>query len=228
MGQSLGGIVGASMAAYAPSGIQTFVFNATGGGLIDIIENSVPELSVPLWVGLAASGGCTFVDPENPALGCEDTPDFRRFKQIATWVMEPGDPLANAIGVVGEAYPGRPAVGLRGGEIADPFPILMQVAWPDLVISSTTGVALATGYGIENTANLDVYDFTYLGETATTGEGCHGWFLAPICGACVADAMCKTFSAQIQAAQFMATQGAAVIGHEDIPVPNLNCDNPCP
>ena len=228
MGQSLGGIVGASMAAYAPSSIETFVFNAAGGGLLDIIEHSVPELSAPLWAGLAASGGCTLVDAANPALGCQDTAAFRQFKQIATWVMEPGDPLANSIGVVTEAYPGRPAVGLRAGAVADPFPILMQVAWPDLVVSSTTAVELATAYGIEDKANLDIYDFSYLGDAATTGKGCHGWFLAPICGACTVDAMCKTFAAQIQAAQFMGSQGAAVVSHEDIPVLNLDCNNPCP
>jgi hypothetical protein len=211
IGQSLGSITGANLAAYvSPTEVQHMAFNVGGGGLVNnILTRTVPEIAAPLFAGLAQTGSCTLKDPMNPTLGCLDTPGFRQFLIIGQWVLDPGDPLANSIGVKND-LPGRMPLGSDR--------ILFQMSKPDLVVSNQSTDALTRAlYPMPNGSNgagdnLQIYDFTKT-TASTRGTGCHGFLLGPLCGQCdhpdlssnLFDALCHSLGAQQQAAKFVAT-----------------------
>jgi hypothetical protein len=226
VGQSLGGITGGNLAAYATSqDLKAVVLNVPGGGLVqNILVNTVPEISAPLFAGLNQAGVCQFNDPADPGKGCVDSAGYRQFKVLAQWVLDPGDPLANTIGVKDD-LPGRMPIGVAK--------VLMQMSKPDPVVPNVSAYALATGYGfkIDGTdPHFEIYDFTNA-PAAHVGSGCHAFLLAPICGQCLFDNLCQSLGAQLQAAEFIDTEGAT-IGPEVRTIPALgaavDCMHPCP
>src|SRR5262249_26990621 len=132
--------------------------------------------------------------------GCQDLPNFRRFRIIAQWILDPGDPLATSIGVTRTLFPGRVPLGSEN--------IMLQMSEPDPVVSNQATHALATAlYGTSSQhwpQNYQRSDFTRLPQ-ATVGSGCHGFLLGPLCGQCLYDNICNTLSAQVQAAGFIRT-----------------------
>lgn len=200
IGQSLGSITGGNLAAYLrPDEIEGVVLNVGGGGLVDnILLQTVPAITAPLYFQLAVAGVCTLVDQMNPGAGCQDTPGFRRFRIVAQWVLDPGDPLATSIGVTRTLAPNREPLGSEN--------ILLQMSMPDPVVSNNASRALATSYyGTEMSdwgPNFQTYDFENLPQ-ATEGSGCHSFLLAPVCGQCLFDNICNTLGSQIQAAAFV-------------------------
>lgn len=200
IGQSLGSITGGNLAAYLrPDEIEGVVLNVGGGGLVNnVLLQTVPAITAPLYFSLAAAGVCTLNDPANPGAGCQDTPNFRRFRIVAQWVLDPGDPLATSIGVTRELSPMRTPLGANN--------VLLQMSMPDPVVSNDASHALATAYYGTSMAdwgpNFQPYDFTVLPQ-ATQGSGCHSFLLAPVCGQCLFDNICNTLGSQIQAAAFV-------------------------
>jgi pimeloyl-ACP methyl ester carboxylesterase len=214
VGQSLGGITGGNLAAYAPE-LEAVVLNVPGGGLFDILENTVPQISGPVFGALAAAGSCTLVDPSNPGLGCEDTEAYRTFAGIARWVLDAGDPFATSIGV--DAPHG--GIAPLGSD-----KILIQMATPDRVVANFTTQLLGAAYGLnpaDNSTNsrFQTWDF------GTAPADCHGFLLAPV--ACGNDAVpalpglgaiCATYAAQAQAATWVSS-GATTIAPRTIALP---------
>lgn len=100
VGQSLGGIVG-SIAVAADPRLDTAVLNATGAGLVDILERTdTLELRCPLVNSLIEAGilvGAPW-DPATPAVGLCTTdawraqPGYQQFAAIARWVLDPAEP----------------------------------------------------------------------------------------------------------------------------------------
>lgn len=226
IGQSLGGITGGNLAAYVtPMEMKAMVLNVPGGGLAqNILPNSVEDIVAPLLAGLAMTGNCELNDPTMPGKGCKDTAAYRRFVTIAEWVLDPGDPLANSIGVR-YALMGRPPPLTKEK-------ILIQMSKPDPVVANVSTYALAQAYGIKTDGSdnhFQPYDFTGL-PAATQGSGCHAWLLAPRCGRCLIDVLCQTLGAQIQAAQFVNSSAATVTPKTPAMVlPGTPaCSNPCP
>jgi hypothetical protein len=208
IGQSLGGITGGNLAAYVtPADMKRMVLNVAGGGLVNnILPNTVPEISSQLFAGLALTGNCMLRDSSHPEQGCLDTPAFRQFLIIGQWILDPGDPLANTIGVKDD-IPGRMPI--------TPDRVLIQMSKPDLVVANVSTEALARGlYGSMPGPgdNLQIYDFTHT-MASTRGTGCHGFLLGPLCGRCdhavatdgLVDNLCNSIGAQQQAANFIAT-----------------------
>ncbi|MCK6550539.1 hypothetical protein L6R52_32175 [Myxococcota bacterium] len=221
VGQSLGGITGGNLAAYvSPTEMQGMVLNVGGGGLVyNVLLKTVPQISAPLFAGLAARGICELNEPGNPASGCKETPGFARFKIIAQWILDPGDPLGTSIGVTRELSDGRTPIG--------PDKVLIQMSLPDPVVPNDASYALGRSYGFAldgSDDNFQIFDFS--GVTAPTSSGCHSFLLAPICGECLVDTICNSFGAQQQAARFIASSGATV-GSQVPTIPGLPCDNPC-
>ena len=215
VGQSLGGVAGGNFAAYATD-LLGVVLNVPGGSLSTIITNTVPEISAGLYEALAAVGICTFNVPGEAASGCQDTPAFRQFVISAQWALDPGDPLANA-----------PQVGSGLGVDR----VLMQMSRPDPVITNVAARFLADAYGLDvndPAGPYQLYDFSALPQSQV-GSGCHSFLLAPICGECVAEALCETIGAQTQAAVFLETEGQTITGQRPSAIPGFvpSCDNPC-
>lgn len=200
VGQSLGAITGGNLAAYAGA-LDAAVLNVGGGDWITILENTVPQISAPLFVGLANAGVCELVNPQNPGEGCQDTPAYNEFLATARWILEPADPLPLA-----QAVP--EALGLEN--------ILIQMSVPDPVVNNAATGLLAASYGL---ATLDlqtgtatptsdrfqIFDFSALPQAAQ-GSGCHGFILAPTCGVDLVDSICNSIGAQAQAGAFLADQ----------------------
>lgn len=224
VGQSLGGIAGGNLAAYvSPAELDAAVLNVAGGNIIDVLQNTVPTISAPLWLGLAQAGVCMLEDPLNPALGCQDTPLFRTFLLLAQWVTEPGDPNGNSVGVI-QQLPMRP-------EPLGTNRLLLQMSRPDPVVHNPSTLRLANAYGFDlagGDRRFQTYDFTGR-PGAETGGGCHGFLLQPSCGRCPQEALCATFGAQQQAAAFVNSAGMTVA--DQLPMSLLggmiNCQNPC-
>lgn len=223
IGTSLGGIAAANLAAYVtPDEVRAFALNGAGGGLIEILRNTIPLVSAGLYRGLAAAGVCELVEPDNPAAGCENTALFETFLILAQWVTEPGDPLATSVGVVRSLPMRPPPFGADG--------ILMQVSRPDPVIPNPASARLGTAYGfdLENSDNYRVYDFRTFPE-AMVGTGCHLFLFSPSCGACFQDNLCYTFGAQRQAALWIDSGGAPAASPrpETLLGGMINCSAPC-
>jgi len=198
-GQSLGGITGGNLAAYAPE-LKAAVLNVPGGGLVNILLSTVPQISAPLFAALSAAGVCA-----RTPTGCEDNAAFRQFGIIAQTALDPGDPLANSIAVLGPHH-GVPPI--------TPAKVLIQMAVPDLVVTNPTTIALGKAYGFDPTDNSATSHFqTY---NFASGGNCHGFILFP--GTCTSTELgngpfsgfCATFGAQQQAARFIATGGTMV------------------
>ena len=219
VGQSLGGITGGNFAAYlTPDEVEAVVLNVAGGGLTDILTNTVPSISASLYFALAAAGICELVDPLDPSAGCRDTPLFRTFLLVAQWVQEPADPLATSVGVARQLPMRPPNLGSDN--------VLLQISRPDPVVPNFTSEQLGAAYGFDvagEDERYQVYDFS-----AFEGDNCHGFLLAPACGACFEEQLCRTFGAQVQAATFLGT-GGAMAGPQ---VPDslagvIDCNDPC-
>lgn len=227
VGQSLGGITGGNFAAFAPE-LSAIVLNVPGGGLVDILLGTVPQINAPLYAALSSTGNCKLVNPANPASGCQDEPVFRTFKTIAQWVLDPGDPASNSIGV-DETHGGiSPLTSDK---------VLIQMATPDPVVPNSTTRALGRAYGFNPDSNamdshFQTWDFSAYGDT-----NCHAWLFAPICGdgafpggVPVLGSICATFGAQEQAATFLATGGMTVTARKSsiqLPLPPP-LPNACP
>lgn len=223
IGQSLGGVTAANLAAYVTeSELEGIVVNVSGGGLVNnILLSTIPQISTPLFLGLAQAGACELRNPQDPTQGCKDTPAFRQFQIIGQWVLDPGDPLANAVGASTQ-LPMRPQPFGAGK-------VLLQVAQPDPVFSNASSRALASAFGFRTDGTDDhyqIYDFATL-PSATQGSGCHPFLLAPVCGRCLIDTICQTVGAQTQAAGFIDS-GATTIESKVSNAFGFNCDNPCP
>ncbi|MCC7386801.1 MAG: hypothetical protein IT384_33505 [Deltaproteobacteria bacterium] len=200
-GQSLGGITGGNFLAYAPE-VEAGVLNVAGGGLVNVLLNTVPQISGPLYAALAQAGVCTPKVPGNPGAGCKDTPGFRQFLVTAQWALDPGDPLANSIAVL-RSHNTIPPLGASK--------VLVQMAVPDLVIPNSATRALGRSYGFNPDDNGTSSHFqTYEFPAPRPDTNCHGFILAPSCGASTVDAICATFGAQQQAARFIASGGTMV------------------
>lgn len=223
LGQSMGGVAAGNLAAYVgPDDIEAFVLNAAGGNLLEILVNTVPSIGSALFAGLAQAGVCELVDPLDPSAGCRDTPLWRTFQLVAQWVLEPGDPRANATAVLASLPMRGPSYG------ADR--ILMQISQPDPVLTNTASQQLAAALGFDLVGGDDryqVYDFSNLPASSET-FGCHGFLVDPRCGECFEAALCNTFGAQSQAATFIATRGATIQGQTAVAIPGIDCANPCP
>ncbi len=226
IGQSLGGIAGGNFAAYVrPDEVQAVVLNVGGGSLTNVVLNTVPQISAPLYAALAQAGVCEFNVEGNPASGCQPTQDFRQFLLIAQWVLDPGDPLGTSIGTLYDRSLVTP-----GGTVTipplGPENILMQMSRPDPVVPNSSSLLLGLAYDFDldlttdpftsNDTHFAIYDFTGLPQ-ATMGSGCHGFLLAPTCGAFnedgtpnLPDILCNTAGAQIQAAGFLESSGTVV------------------
>lgn len=214
IGQSLGGITGGNFIAYAPE-LSAAVLNVPGGGLVNILLGTVPQISAPLFAGLAAAGVCELNVPGNPAGGCRNTPGFRQFTTIAQWVLDPGDPLANSIGVL------APHNGIEAFGAED---VLVQMAVPDLVIPNSTTLDLGMAYGFNPDDNSETSHFQTFEFMPIQGpQNCHG-FLLDITGAgCQANpigAICTALGSQAQAARFLAS-GGMTVGPRRIALPPL-------
>lgn len=225
-GQSLGGITGGNLAAYA-SQLGAAALNVPGGGLVNILLNTTPRISAPLFAALTQSGVCTPILSGMTVVGCEDTAGFRQFTTIAQWALDPGDPLANSIGVI-NARGMVPALG------ADK--VLIQMVVPDLVVPNSTTIALGESYGFDpnnntGTSHFQTYDYSdmnSLPNPSPAGSGCHAFLLQPTAGCQddVADGLfgtlCATFGAQQQVARFIATGGATVGSRVPVGLPFCN------
>ncbi len=227
-GQSLGGITGGNLAAYAGN-LGASVLNVPGGGLVNILLGTVPQISGPLFTALAASGVCSPIRNGMGAItGCQNTAGFRQFTTIAQWALDPGDPLANSIGVI-NARPAPPA-----HPQAMPVPpvnalgtdkVLVQMTIPDLVVPNGPTRDLGRAYGFDPTDNSATSHFqTY--DFSASGTNCHAFLLLPAPG-CQTDAgaqgaVCATFGAQQQAARFIATGGAMVGSRTPQGIPGCN------
>lgn len=213
VGQSLGGLTGANLVGYIEDQeLDSAVLNVAGGDLINLLLNSV--LGPPLFLALNQAGVCDFNVPDDPTSGCQITEDFLAFLALADWTLQAGDPLQLA-----DAATSRFGVDN----------ILMQVSMPDPVIPNVASEALGAAYGFatDNTSGgYQVYDFSMLPQ-ATMGFGCHGFLLAPVCGACFLDTLCMTFGAQQQAATFIATEGEIVGNRVPDSIAGMSCANPC-
>ena len=216
IGQSLGGITGGNLAAVGED-LVAAVLNVPGANLTTILLNTVPQISAPLFASLVAAGVCELNVPNNPTSGCRNTPAFRQFILTAQWALDPGDPHATSVAVDG-------ALGLEN--------VLIQMALPDPVVPNIATRIMAGAYGLPATSpppgagRFQVYDFSALPQ-ATQGSGCHGWLLAPTCGLCLQDNLCKTIGAQQQAATFLETGGQTVLPQVPDAVAIYNCANPC-
>lgn len=216
IGQSLGAITGGNFAAYAtPAELDAAVLNVGGGSLTTILINTVPQISAGLFAALAQAGVCEFKEAGNPASGCKPTPAFNQFLLTAQWALDPGDPLATSVNVT-----------KAGGYGVDN--VLMQMSLPDPVVTNLATYALAySGYGIPPGNNrLQIYDFTTL-PNATVQSGCHGFILAPTCGACLVDTLCNTLGAQEQAALFLETDAQTIAPPRPLQVAGFPCENAC-
>jgi hypothetical protein len=207
IGQSLGAITGGNLAAYA-DGLGASVLNVGGGDWVTILEQTVPQISAPLFVGLANAGVCTLINPANPGEGCVRNAAYLEFLNTLRWILEPADPVP-----LSQAVPD--GLGLDN--------VLIQMATDDPVVPNAATALLAASYGL---ADLDlrtgtatptsdrfqIYDFTALPQSRI-GSGCHGWILQPTCGGFdmngdldVADALCNSIGAQLQAGEFLLNQ----------------------
>jgi hypothetical protein len=239
IGQSLGGISGGNFAAYVrPDEVQAVVLNVAGGSLTNILLNTVPQISAGLYAALAANGICEFNVPNNPASGCMPTAAFRQFVLIAQWVLDPGDPLGTSIGAIYDRTVLTPAGPVEIPALG-PENILMQMSRPDPVVTNSSSLLLGLAYGFDldptvepfasNDEHFQIWDFTGLPQTMS-GSGCHGFLLAPICGAIndngtpnLPDILCNTAGAQIQAAGFLESGGAVVPPMRPAQVSGIPC-----
>jgi pimeloyl-ACP methyl ester carboxylesterase len=225
IGQSLGSITGANLAAYStPEELTGMALNVGGGGLVNnILLQTVPQIAAPLYFALSQIGVCTLNVAGNPASGCQDTPGFRRFRIVAQWILDPGDPLATSVGVTREIEAGRTPFG------ADK--LLMQMSLPDPVVSNEASIDLARSYFEqgEESGSFTTYDFSTL-PNARVGSGCHSFLLAPVCGECLTDNICNSLGAQVEATAFVTTgtrlteaQRQGAVGAAT----GFDCANPC-
>lgn len=207
IGQSLGAITGGNLAAYA-DGLGASVLNVGGGDWVTILENTVPQISAPLFAGLAAAGVCTLVNPANPGEGCQPTPAYIEFLSTLRWILEPADPVP-----LSQALPmgvGRDNVLLQ---MATDDPVVPNEATGLLAVSyGLASLDLATGRITPTSERFQIYDFTALPQSRI-GSGCHGFILQPSCGGLdmngdldVADALCNSIGAQLQAGEFLLNQ----------------------
>jgi pimeloyl-ACP methyl ester carboxylesterase len=203
VGFSWGAVTGSKTLAFAEE-IQAAVLNATGGGLTNVLLTSTPELTGALFAGLAQLGVCELVDPMNPGLGCQPSLLFDLFLLLAQTAVDPGDPLATAI-------------GLDPAFVAND--LLVQMIRPDGVIDNDTTFAQAAVYGffdptmgMPTTDRFQIFPLDFRSEDPNR---CHGALLAftnlagpnpttSFCGTDVVDAICNTYSIQEQAAVFLA------------------------
>lgn len=221
-GQSLGGITGGNLVSYAGNDqLVGAVLNVAGGDQVGQLLGTVPAISAPLYAGLAGIGVCELTDPSNPALGCESTPLFNAFLNLSRWVLEPGDPRTNALGV-------NQALFGRTDEPMGSENVLIQVANPDLVVPNSSSESLAQTLQFDTEdpdGNYQVYDFS-----ETDQDDCHAFLLAPLCGQCAASAICETLGAQQQSAIFIAdgeiSEQVPEVLFEGTPL-EIDCANPC-
>lgn len=215
-GQSLGGITGGNLSAYA-SQLGASVLNVPGGGLVNILLGTVPQISAPLFAALAASGVCTPVLRGNAIVGCQDTAGFRQFLTIAQWALDPGDPLATSIGVR-TSRPPVPALGVDK--------VLVQMVVPDLVVPNGPTRALGGAYGFDPTDNSETSHYQTYDYSGGAAQNCHGFLLVPTPGcqsvASATGSVCATFGAQQQAARFIATGGMTVGSRVPQGIPGCN------
>lgn len=191
IGRSLGAITGANFTAYLDrdTELQASVLNVGGGGLMNILRGSSPEISGPLFAALYAAGVCTPNDVNDLSKGCQMTTGFARFLQMAQWALDPVDPLNTT----------RATSYTQANQ-------LMQMAVPDATIPNETTVALSkvsVAIGSSVPA-LQSWESSPINGT----ESCHSFLLAPICSAsadaiCLNAAICRTISAQDQAVSFL-------------------------
>jgi hypothetical protein len=222
LGQSLGGIAVGNLAAYLrPDEVNAIAINVGGGSFVPLLAGLPADRLDAVNTALAVAGICQPIDPRNLAKGCKDTADYRLFQLFLQWVGDPGDPVANSIGVSSELFPGRTPLGTDR--------LLIQMAVPDLVVSNRSSEILGSAYGFAtdgSDAQFQRYDFSGV-PNIPAGSGCHGFLLYPVCGACTCDALCATFGSQLQAAGFLAS-GSASIGPQRPPsLPGIDCNDPC-
>ncbi|MFO0724917.1 MAG: Ig-like domain-containing protein [Myxococcota bacterium] len=223
VGQSLGGITGGNLMAYASPEIQTGVLNVPGGGLVNILLGTVPQIAAPLFVALHQAGVCDYKVEGDPTKGCKPTPAFAQFLVTAQWALDPGDPLANSIGVHA-MHNGTPPI--------TPAKILIQMAVPDRVVPNSTTRALGRAYGFDpadnsQTSHFRTYDF---GSSANAAANCHAFILSPDamgCGASLTEMICSTFGAQQAAARFTFSNGAVIGGRKAVGFPPVAPFGPC-
>ncbi len=218
-GQSLGGIAGGNLAAYAPE-LSGVVVNVGGGSLARMGFALPSRYSVPLfYTPLVAAGICIPKDAANLGAGCQDTPGFRQFMLSAQWVLDPGDPLANSVAVLDRGA--NPALG------ADK--VLVQMTKPDGVVANFTTLALGRAYGFDPTDNSRTSHFQTYDFTGTTATDCHGFLLDPSCGGSLLDlefGLCHSLGAQEQAADFLVDGSIGPRVKGDLAIPNvLDCSS---
>lgn len=227
IGQSLGSITGANLAAYStPEELTGMALNVGGGGLVNnVLLKTVPQIAAPLYFALSQIGICTLNVPGNPAAGCQDTPNFRRFRVVAQWILDPGDPLATSVGAVREIEMGRTPFGSEN--------LHMQMSLPDPVVSNEASIDLARSLfaseGGEESDSFTTFDFSAL-PNATVGSGCHSFLLAPVCGRCLTDNICNSLGAQVEATSFVTFGRRLTTAERNAAVQQatgFDCNNPC-
>ncbi len=134
VGMSLGGILGADLAAIEPT-IGTFVLNVPGAGLVDLMQESAvfgPQLTA----GLGARG----IEPGSP--------EMAQFEGIARWVLDPVDPINYAHHAVHAPLTYvDPVDGVE--KSAPPKRVLVQMAVNDLVVPNPSSERLARRMGVD-------------------------------------------------------------------------------
>jgi hypothetical protein len=234
-GQSLGGITGGNLAAYlTPAEVKAVVLNVPGGGLVqNVLLHTVPQIAGPLYAGLKQVGICEYKVDGHPEQGCKGTAAFKQFLIIGEWILDPGDPLANSIGVKDDLPARMPLT---------PAKILMQMSLPDPVVPNVSAFALAAAYGFKidgSDPHFQIYDFR-MHPQSMQGTGCHPFLLAPVCGHCaptanvgaaIQDNLCQSLGAQHQAADFIASGGATIDSQPSAAMPKnfegFMCTNMC-
>lgn len=133
LGMSLGGILGANMAALEP-GIQDFVLNVPGAGFLSLIENSQAFTSI-----------------FNASLARRDAPPgsdaYFEFANIIRWLLDPVDPLNIAHHATREPLQ---YVDPEDGQLRTmpPKRVLIQMAKNDAVVPNIATQILAERMGL--------------------------------------------------------------------------------
>ena len=129
LGNSLGGMMGAMLAAVDPH-VETFVLNVAGGGLILELGANSPSIAVPLSQGAALNFG--FANgrfaPGHPLL------------QLLQHIVDPGDPLLYAGNIV------TSPLTINGAKNPPKSVLQLEVLW-DETVSNQANEALARAAG---------------------------------------------------------------------------------
>lgn len=224
-GQSLGAIMGANLLPYVPD-LNAAALNVGGGSIVNMLFLN-PTFAGRLNPALVSAGVCQLRDANNPAAGCQLTPEYLQFLSVVGWVVEPGDPITTSVGV----RDSRPVLGMPSMTIPafGNERILVQMAVPDQVIPNATTRALGGVYGFNPADNSASSHFqTY----NVGGTDCHGFLLLPNPASCgvpgpnndptaFENSLCATLGSQRQIAGFIASGGATVPGRVFDPVPGV-------